>query len=311
MFIENLLLYVLSFVLIWIGAGFIVSSASRFSQKLKLSPFAFSFVFLGLLTSTPEFSVGLQAVASHDAQIFVGNLLGGILVLFLIVIPLLAIFGNGIYLKNELEGKTLIATLLVILAPSVFILDKKMTSLEGVVLVILYIVLLFLIEKRNGIFDRTNNQLFNIKAYSYKDMFLILIGIGILFTASNVVVDKTLYFSDIFNISAFYISLIVVSIGTNIPELSLAIRSAISGKKDVAMGDYLGSAAVNTFLFGVLTLLNGGEVVLVSNFMVTFIFISAALIIFYILSTTKNYISRANGFVLLGIYCLFVVLELI
>lgn len=311
MFIENLLLYILAFVLIWFGAGLIVSSASKFSQKLKLSPFAFSFVFLGLLTSTPEFSVGLQAVASHDTQIFVGNLLGGILVLFLIIIPLLAIIGNGIYLKNEIEGKTLIATLLVILAPAAFILDKKVTNLEGVALVVLYVVLLFLIEKRNGIFDRNNTQLFNIKAYSYKDMLLILIGIGILLTASNVVVDKTLYFSSIFNISAFYISLIVVSIGTNIPELSLAIRSAISGKKDVAMGDYLGSAAVNTFLFGMLTLLSGGEVILVSNFMTTFIFICSALLIFYILSITKNYISRTSGIFMLGIYLLFVFMELV
>lgn len=310
MLIQNLLLYILAFAFIWIGAGLIVSSTNKFSNKLKLSPFAFSFVFLGFLTSVPEFSVGLQAVASHDAQIFVGNLLGGVLVIFLIIIPFLAIFGNGIYLKNELEGKTLIATLLIILAPATFILDKKVTSLEGVVLVILYIFLLFLIEKRNGIFDRTNNQLFNIKAYSYKDMFLILIGIGILFTASNVVVDKTLYFSGILNISAFYISLIVVSIGTNIPELSLAIRSAISGKKDVAMGDYLGSAAVNTFLFGVLTLLSGGEVILVSNFMITFVFILAALVVFYILSIKKNYISRTSGFFLLGIYLLFVVMEL-
>ncbi len=311
MFIENFLLYIVAFVFIWIGAGLIVSSASKFSKKLKLSPFAFSFVFLGLLTSTPEFSVGLQAVANNDASIFIGNLLGGIVVLFLVIIPLLSIFGNGIHLKNELEGKTLIATLLVILAPSVVILDKKVTNLEGSVLVVLYIILLFFIEIKNGIFDRNNNQLLNIKAYSYKDMFLILIGIGILLTASNVIVDKTLYFSSIFNISAFYISLIVVSIGTNIPELSLAIRSAILGKKDVAMGDYLGSAAVNTFLFGVLTLLSGGEVILVSNFIITFIFIFAALLIFYILTTTKNFISRANGFFMLVIYALFVFMELI
>ncbi len=80
--------------MIWFGAGLIVTAASKFSQKLKLSPFAFSFVFLGILTSTPEFSVGLQAIADHDAEIFVGNLLGGIVVLFLVVIPMLAVFGK-------------------------------------------------------------------------------------------------------------------------------------------------------------------------------------------------------------------------
>ena len=132
----NLATYIVSFVFIWIGAGLIVSSTSKFSKRLKLSSFAFSFVVLGLLTSTPEFSVGLQAVADRDAQIFVGNLLGGIIVLFLVVIPLLAIFGNGIRLKHQLDRNTLLLTLGVILAPSALVLDKRVTNLEGILMIV-------------------------------------------------------------------------------------------------------------------------------------------------------------------------------
>ena len=157
MFFVNILLYLISFFFIWFGAGLIVSSASKFSTKLRLSPFAFAFVFLGILTSIPEFSVGLQAVASNKPEIFVGNLLGGIVVIFLVIIPLLAIFGNGISLKHELDNKTLLATLGVILTPSIFILDKKVTTLEGAILVVFYLVLLFLVERKNGIFNRRNS----------------------------------------------------------------------------------------------------------------------------------------------------------
>ena len=166
MILINLLLYIISFISIWLGAGLIVSATSKFSKKLKLSPFAFSFVFLGILTSTPEFSVGLQAVANHDPEIFVGNLLGGIVVLFLVVIPLLAIVGNGISLKHELDNKMLLATMGVIIAPSIFILDKKVTNPEGVILIALYLILVFFIQKRNGIFSKDNEQLLNAKSYS-------------------------------------------------------------------------------------------------------------------------------------------------
>jgi len=306
----NTLLYVLAFFFIWFGAGLIVSSASKFSSKLRLSPFAFSFIFLGILTSTPEFSVGLQAVASNRPEIFVGNLLGGIVVLFLVIIPLLAVFGNGISLKNELDNKTLLITLGIILTPSLFILDKKVTTLEGAMLVFLYLVLLFFVERKNGIFDRSNEQLFNIKAYSYKDILKMLLGIGIVFVSSSLIVDKTTYFAGIFNISAFYISLFVIALGTNLPELSLAVRSVISRKREIAMGDYMGSAAANTLLFGIFTLLHGGEVLTVSNFAVTFLFITAALSLFYLFFHTKNYISRGNGLALLGIYVIFVIVEL-
>ena len=310
MFLVNLLLYIISFILIWLGSGLIVSSVSKFTKGLKLSPFIFSFVFLGLLTSTPEFSVGLQAVADHDAIIFVGNLLGGIVVLFLFIIPLLAVFGNGISLKHELDSKTLLATLVVIAAPSLLVLDKRVSNIEGIFLIVLYLILLFFVQRKNGIFDRDNEKLLNVKAYSYKDILKIIVGIGIVFISSSTIVDKTMYFADTFRISAFYISLIVISLGTNLPELSLAIRSVISGKKEVAMGDYMGSAAANTFLFGLFTLLHNGEVLTVSNFIVTFIFILLGLMLFYFFFRTKNFLSRRNGIILLIMYILFLIFEL-
>ena len=307
---SNTLLYILAFVIIWYGSGLIVAAATKFSSRLRLSAFAFSFIFLGLLTSIPEFSVGIQAVADHDAEIFVGNLLGGIVVMFLFIIPVLAIFGNGISLKHELDKKTLIATLAVIVTPSILVLDRQITNIEGGFLVVIYVALLYLVERKDGIFNRENKELLNSKAYSLRDILTMLLGIGLVFLSSNIIVDKTVYFADVFNISTFYIGLIIISIGTNLPELSLAVRSVISGKKEVAMGDYLGSAAVNTILFGLFTLLHDGEVITINNFYVTFIFIGSALALFYVFFSTKKFISRNNGIALIGLYLLFVILEL-
>jgi cation:H+ antiporter len=311
MLLINFLLYIVAFIWIWLGSGLIVSSAGKFSRRLRLSAFAFSFVFLGVLTSIPEFSVGLQAVADKDPQIFMGNLLGGIVVLFLLVIPLLAVFGNGISLKNELDNKTLLFTLAVILTPSLLTLDGKLAMWEGIVMVLLYLVLLFVIERKNGIFDHENSQLLNMKAYSYKDILKILLGIVIVFISSSVIVDKTVFFANQFNVPAFYISLLVISVGTDLPELSLAIRSVISGKREVAMGDYIGAASVSTFLFGLFTILSGKEIVAVSNFAITFVFIATALTVFYIFFNTKNFISRTNGVIMLGLYVLFLFFEIV
>lgn len=259
----------------------------------------------------PEFSVGLQAVADNDPQIFVGNLLGGIIVLFLVIIPLLAVFGNGISLKHELDKKTLILTLGVILTPSALILDKKVTTVEGVIMVALYLLLVFIVERKNGIFDRDNSQLLNIKAYSYKDVLKILLGIVIVFISSSVIVDQTIYFANFLNVPVFYVSLLIVALGTDLPELSLALRSVISGKKEVAMGDYIGAASVSTFLFGLFTLLNRGEYITESNFLITFFFIGLALTLFYVFFNSKKFISRTNGLVLLGVYLLFLFFEII
>lgn len=308
--LYHLVLYFASFLLIWLAAGLIVSSVDRFSHRLRLSSFAVSFVILGLLTSTPEFAVGLTAVAQNDAEIFIGNLLGGIPVIFLLVIPLLAIFGNGINLRHELSHRNTIATLLVILLPSVMILDHKIGLVDGLIAIITYIFLVILVQKNNGLFDHENTEVMNLKAYSYKDMIKILIGLGLMFITSSVIVDETIYLSNTFNISQFFISLLVLSLGTNLPELSLAIRSVVSKKKDIAFGDYLGSAAANTLIFGVMTILIGGGTITQNGFLITFFFIALGLLLFYVFSRTKSNISRREGLILLGIYALFVLSEI-
>jgi cation:H+ antiporter len=306
----NIALYILAFVFIWLGSGLIVSSTSKFSSKLGLSSFAFSFIFLGILTSIPEFSVGLQAIADNDAEIFVGNLLGGVAVIFLLVIPVLAIFGNGIQLRGQIDRSTLLISLGVMLAPAILVLDKKVTNPEGIILILLYLLLLVIVQRKNGIFDTEKTDVLQLKAYSYIDLIKIVLGIGMVFIASNVIVDKTMYFADYFAISAFYIGLIVIAVGTNLPELSIAIRSVLSGKKDVAMGDYIGSASANTLLFGIFTLLHNGEVITINNFYIIFLFLLFGLLGFYYFAKSKSIISRNEGIMLLSLYAIFLVFEL-
>ena len=305
----NLLVSLGAFIAIWYGAGLIVSSAVSFSKRLHLSSFAFSFFILGLLTSTPEFGLGLTALSENNPEIFVGNLIGGVVVIFFFIIPLLAILGKGIKLHHELSNKNLILSFLVMLSPVFFLIDRQVTNLEAVVLIILYFVLFFFIQREHGIFDTENSHVLEIKYYSFKDILKVLLGVGIVFVASRIIVDNTLYFASFFHISPFYISLIILSLGTNLPELSLAIKSVISGTKDVAFGDYIGSAAVNTLFFGLFSLLHNGTVTTVDNFFTTFCLIAFGLGLFYFFSTSKHDISRQEGFLLLCLYVIFVLVE--
>ncbi len=309
MFVFNFAQYILAFIFIWIGSGLIVSSTSKFSKKLGLSSFAVSFILLGLLTSTPEFSVGLQAVADHTPEIFVGNLLGGLVVIFLLVIPILAIFGNGISLKNEMGNKTLLLTLAVILAPSIAVFDRSVNLFEGGILITLYVLLLYVFQKEYGLFDSKKESLLDTKAYSHKDILKIVLGVVIVFIASHIIVHQTIFFAELFDIPVFYISLVVIALGTDLPELTLAVRSVLSGKKDVAMGDYLGAAVASTFMFGLFTILSGGKITTVSNFIITFGFIAGGVVAFYILSRFRGKITRIDGIILLCVYAAFLIFE--
>jgi cation:H+ antiporter len=305
----QVVLYILSFIVIWFGAGVVVSSVDRISHKLNLSSFAVSFFVLGLLTSIPEISVGINSVIQHDPDIYVGNLIGGIVVIFLLIIPLLALFGNGVKLVHQMEHKNLIFALLVIAAPSIFALDGRISSAEGIFSIVLYAVLVYIVEKKKGLFEQVKDKLLDGKSNLLDDTLKILGGVVVIFFASKFVVDRTIYFSGFFHVSEFLLSLIVVSLGTNLPELSLVARSLAMKKKEVAFGDYLGSAAANTLIFGGLVLLGGGSLVVINNFLTTFIMLMGGLWIFFLFARTKNDISKKEGVVLLGMYIFFLLIE--
>jgi cation:H+ antiporter len=308
--LVDVAIYIAAFALIWSGTGLIVSSIDKMSRKLGVSSFGISFIVLGILTSTPEFAVGLTSIAEGKSEIFVGNLLGGIILIFLFIIPFLAVIGKGIKLDHGLDKFTILFCLLVILAPSLLILDNRVTAEEGILLISMYFMLIFFIMRREGLLLRQNAKLLEIKSYSLTDIFKILGGVTLVFIASNLIVTKTILFAEVLNVSPYLISLIALSLGTNLPELSLAIRSVVSRKKEVAFGDYLGSAATNTLLFGVFTLLNNGEILTSTNFVPTFIFTITGLGLFYIFTKSKNILSQYEGMILLSIYGLFLFWEL-
>ena len=238
--------------------------------------------------SIPEISVGINSVIDGDPEIFVGNLIGGVVILYLLAIPILAVFGNCIILDHKLTTKNLIFSLLVVSAPTFLIIDGKITALGGVFLILLYLVLFYFVEKGKSLMEKVKNSILNHNNHLLKDVFFILLGIIIIFLSSKYIVDTTLYFSEIINISPFIISLILLALGTNLPELSLAVRSIYQRKKQVALGDYVGSAAANTLIFGVMTILNGKDIYVAGNFLTTFLFIVFGLGLFFLFSRSKH-----------------------
>lgn len=307
--VSNLVVYIISFFALWVGSGFIISSVNKLSHRLHVPRFLVSFVVLGILTSTPEIAVGLTAVSSGNPGIFVGNLLGGIPVLFFLVIPLLAIFGRGITLSHSLSKTSILLALSAAIAPFFAVLDQKVSNLEGAVLIAFYAAVVFLIERSGGV-DEHNKNLFKVKSYSFIDILKVLFGTAVVFFSSNVVVEKTLYFSEIFKIAPFYMSLIILSVGTNLPELTLGVKSIITNKKDIAFGDYLGSAAANGFLFGIFTLMSKDNILAVDSFTPMLILVAIGLTLFFFFSKSKHSIAPKEGFALLLIYTIFVAMEI-
>lgn len=309
--ITHLIIYCLAFIGIWIGSGLAIKSVERLSRSLKVSSFIVSFVILGLFTSVSEFSVGINSILENDPEIFVGNLIGASIVIFMLIIPLLAVIGKSIRITDEFRGFNLPASLVVIATPVILAMDGRIGRRDSIIAMALYGFLLISVQAKKGIVEKLKslNQKSGTKAS--RELVRILFGVVTIFIASRFVVDQTLYFSQILGVSPFLISLLLIAIGTNVPELSLVVRSVFMRNHQVAFGDYVGSAAFNTFLLGLLTVINGKPVLLTNSYLVSLLFLVIGLAIFYYFSRTKNSISRTEGLFLLLIYLIFLGTELV
>src|SRR5688572_6181280 len=167
--VSNLVIYLVSFFVIWMGAGLIVSSVIELSERLRLPAFLISFVVLGLMTSMPEVAVGLSAISSGTPSIFVGNLLGGVPIIFLFIIPFLAILGGGIKLSHNFGQSNIWLAIACSLSPFVVVLDHKITNYEGWFLVGIYLVVVYLLYVKKGL-KKPKIDLLSLERYSFFDL---------------------------------------------------------------------------------------------------------------------------------------------
>jgi len=308
--VVQALLFFSCFFFVWIGSGLVVGPIAALAKNWKLPAFTVSFFLLGLLTSLPEAVIGTVAVIEGDPAIYAGNLLGGVIVLFLLIIPLLGLVGTGVKMPRELGKARLLFTLVTVLAPAVLLSDRVLSMLEASFLIILYVALFLSFSFRESLLEKVQEAMVRRKKKTGLMVLKVLVGVVILVVASEQIVSSTMYFSELLQLSPFFVSLIIVSLGTNIPEISIVFRSILTKKQDVALADYLGSASANTLLMGVFTLVSGQALVVPNNVLPRFLVLLLGLALFFVFARSRNTISRKESFVLILLYVGFIVYEL-
>ena len=236
--IFQITIFIFCFILVWYGSDIVVTAISSLSKSWRLPAFTVSFFILGLLTSLPEITISAVALMNNDPVIIAGNLLGGVIIMFLVVIPLLGLVGNGVKIPTQLDKKLLVSTLIVVIAPAFLTADQKISQWEAAFLILLYLSLLVFFSFRQSFFSKVKHSLSRKKTNSHKFLFKIIVGVLILIAASYQIVQSTIYLANYFSISSFFVGLIIIALGTNIPEIAIIFRSVSKNKKSVALADY-------------------------------------------------------------------------
>ncbi len=80
------------------------------------------------------------------------------------------------------------------------------------------------------------------------DIFLAIIGLGLLVLGAEIVIRGSISFGKKINISLFAIGVVIVAGGTSLPELASCINAVLNNYSDLALGAVVGSNIANLIL---------------------------------------------------------------
>lgn len=139
---------------------------------------------------------------------------------------------------------------------------------------------------------------------------LFLVGLVFLIKGGDWFVDGAVGLARRFRLPELLIGATVVSIGTTLPEVMVSATSALEGHGEIAYGNAIGSVICNTSLIAALTIAvrPGKADSKALKLPVTFFFVAAVL--YAGVAYTAGYFSRGIGFVLLGMFAVYMVMTI-
>lgn len=303
---DQIISILFAFLILILSAQETIKRLIFIARTFHISEFAISFILAGIITITPEFSLAINSAFSGVSPFGLGVIFGSNIADLTLIIGIVAIFSNGISLRSGLLDHTpwFIAA---VLLPVMFLIDGEINFLEGLMLIIAFIIYLFhMLQAGKSIKDHFKKQ----KHHNFFPNFLLfLVSFSLVLLTGNYIAEKTTGLSVALSIPVFLLG-IVLAIGTCLPELSVALTATKHHHTQLGIGNILGNVfADSMFSIGVVALIQ--PIRAANHFQALFagiVMVTSLLLLLYLFKK-KKHITRFDGVLLIGFYVLFLVIE--
>lgn len=315
--ITNILMIILGFVLLVIGADLLVRGASNIAKKFHIPEMLIGLTIVALGTSAPELIITITSAQSGATDLIIGNAIGSNLCNLLLILGLMAIIHP--VLIDE-EAKKIHIPVALLSAIVILIIElcnfgsarAFIDRIDGILLVILFVAYFVFpifteIKDIKKAFKENKNNEESKKINVFVSILFIAIGVVLLKFGGDFVVDNATLIAEHFNISERVIGLTIVAIGTAMPELVTSIVSIIRKDTDLAVGNLVGSCVLNLFLIlGIGAIITPLEFSNEFNQNLILLIVASFILWMFNFIGKKNTITRFKGIILLGIFSLYI-----
>jgi cation:H+ antiporter len=241
-------------VLLVLGAEFLVRGAVRLASLMGVSPLIIGLTVVAFGTGSPELVVGVIAANSGETAIALGNVIGSNIINILLVLGLTATITPAVVNHQLVKMDVpimIVATLMVYTAALYGVITPTMGLLFLTLMVLYTLLNIYKARVSNGATKEFSEEFETEEPFSWKktlfSIAFVAFGILLLERGSQFLVGSATQIATYFGMSELVIGLTIVALGTSLPELATSAVAAYKGKRDIAVGNVVGSNIFNIF----------------------------------------------------------------
>lgn len=238
-----------------IAGHLVVASASRIGQRFGLTSLVIGLTIVAAGTSAPELAVVSQAIAADDTELAVGSIIGSNIANVLLVLGLTATFG-AIQVSSRMVRVDVPIMIAASAAFLLFSLDGKLSRPDGLVLfasLVAFVIWTLRSAPKavpsgpdlDGDGDAKNRPRL---AGIWIEGARLVAGIAGLAFAARYVVSGAEGLASTLGVPELIVGLTIVALGTSAPEIVTTLIAALQGRRELAVGNAVGSNIFNILL---------------------------------------------------------------
>ncbi len=310
------LIFLFSFLLVK-ATDILIFNFTSLSYKTRLRKFALTGLILGLTTSLPELFIGLSAAFEGEPILSLGNIVGANIANLSLVIGGAALIGGAIFIHGSFLRRDVFYAFLAAVSPMLLLSDKALSRIDGLILLVLYGFYQMAVfseredkeEKKEEEQGRLLLKKFGFKKRQ-KELAWIFLGIALLLFSADFLVKISVKLALAFNLPLLLVGILIVALGTTLPELVFGIRAIQEKQPSMLLGNLLGSIVANgTFIIGLVALISPFRLQSLNSYFLSTMAFLVIFGLFFLLSHTKKRLDRWEGMILLLIYLIFIIIQ--
>lgn len=309
------ILFILSFVMLFLGGEFLVKSSVAIALKMRISTLVVGMTVVSFATSAPELFVSIKSALDGVTDITFGSVIGSNIANITLVLGLTAMVFQIKITKQTYLLNYPVMLFTSVLFGVVLFFTNQISQLTGFVFISLLLLFIFILIKRSR---KENIQLSveekeeyksSVKTPVYLSVIYMIAGVLLLAFGSEFLVNGVARIAESFDISERVISVSLVALGTSIPELATSLVAAFRKESNLAIGNLIGSNIFNVLaVLGITSIITPIQLS-DSPIMIDYLWMMSSIILLgvfiYILS--KKILTRIEGTCMFLFYIIFMI----